>query len=310
MGLKVASDTLENFERLTSFNLTSYLGNWADFVDSHYQNFVDYFKGSTNFLNQTSTNKFFELIKQRDDLDALLINYSESFDRMDYWNLLDYLDDVNGKISYMSSISKFLRTSKFEGFNEDSLSIEYTTADYDTPETIASKDSTNPQDDWVDIYVKNNVLEKDYKAGEGGQALRLGKRGLKNLFLNTVVDNLFGDNLYGKDIYFEFIFENDDIKVALPRDTFKQSAKILIELGKGDIPEYPRIGVSKDFQIGNNIGLVNLPFIVREYKDVFSTDDTMVNFFIEDIDVKGTSTFFKWEVESFYNLTYKNSKAI
>ena len=83
--------------------------------------------------------------------------------------------------------------------------------------------------------------------------------------------------------------------------------KILIELGKGDIPEYPSVGVTKDLQIGTNLGLVGIPFIIRELREIFATDDTMVNFAVDDVEIDATAFFVKFQVESFYNLTYNDS---
>lgn len=310
MALVVANDTVEKFEAVTGYRLSPFLNSWVDFIDSHYQYFIDYFKGVTNKLPQEATDAFTVLFRRKLKLEDSMANTSDNLDRMDFWNLLDYLDEINGKISYIASLSKFLRTAKYEGFNEDSLTIEYVATDYDTPESIAARRRANPNDSWVDIYIKNNILETDYRAEQGGYNLRLGKRELKNLFLNTVIDNLVGDKLYGIDVYQEFIFEDDDLKVAPPRETFVQSVKILMELGKGDIPEYPELGLNKAVQIGSNLGLVSTPFIVRDLKETFASDDTMVNFTIDDVSIEASAIFLEFQVESFYNLTYKDSLQI
>jgi len=302
MALALAEDTLERFGKLTKFDLESYIRKWDDFYTNHYFDLVDFFNGDADTLNQESNSKFEELKQLSATLEDIILNIGKSLLRLDDWNLIEYIDELNIKLKVTDNISKFLRSAKYEGFNESSIAVDYTTSDFDTPESIAQTDRSDPQNDWVDIYVKNNVLETDYKAEEGGLNLQFGRRNLANLSLQTVVDNLVGDNVYGKDIDKEFVYLNDDLKVLSPRDTAKQSILVLARLQKGDIPENTLMGVSPDINIGSNLGLVSLPFLVRELKETFETDDTLIRFNIQEAKTEGSTLFISFEVETFFNL--------
>jgi len=306
MGLVIAIDTIQKFKDTTRYDLDNYINVWLDFVDGYYQNLIDYFKGTSNNLKQDTIKKLADLIRERNIVDNVLSNYSEKLERQDFWNLVEYLDDIGNRISYISKISKFLRSAKYEGFNEDTLTIEHSMADYETPDIIAQQ-RQNPKDEWVDIFVKNNVTELDYKAEVGGLNLRLGKKGVKNILLNSVIDNLVGDNIYGKDIDANFVFEDNDLKVLSPRNTVKQSVAILSKIGKGDIPEFPEMGISKDLQIGSNLGVVSVPFITRELRESFATDDTLVSFDVTDVSIEGSALYLEFEVQTYKDFSVKES---
>lgn len=304
---KFSENTIIDFVEYTGFDIYSYLGKWRDFVKIHFNQIINYFTGLTNSLNQDSIDSLQQLRKESEDLQNTLEQYSEDFTTIDYWGLIEYLEEINNKVKQYLVIDRFLRSSKYGGFNEDSLTQSYTMKDFDTLESIANKDRDDSQNSWSDIAIKNSVLEIDYLALRGGKELRLGKRVLNNYYLLSVVDNLQGERVYGLDIDNNFSFENDDIKVLTYRDTFKQSVNVLSDLGKGDLPEFPKLGISKELFVGSNIGDFSFPFISRELENTFASDDTIINFRVEELSRKGSTIFMSYQIESFYNFVYEKS---
>jgi len=309
MALIIATDTIEKFQKTTRYDIDTYLNLWVDFVDLYYNNLIDYFKGRTNILRQDGVKSLSKLLREKTKVDDVLSLYAEKLERQDFWNLVDYIDDISNRVTYIASLSKFLRSARFEGYNQDTMTIEHIMTDYDTPDSLASQ-KQNPQDEWTDIFIKNNVLETDYQAESGGLNLQLEKAGVKSVFLNSVIDNLIGDNIYGKDLDLEFVFEDDDLKVLSPRDTVKQSVKILGGLAKGDIPEFPKLGISKNLQVGSNLGVISIPFLTRELREAFSSDDTLVNFKILDVKIDGTALFVDYEVQTFKDFSVNQTLQI
>jgi len=302
MALILADDTIETFERLTRFDFNGYIDDFATFIENDYVKILNYFNGKVDKLDKNSINEFIRLKKQSSIVEDYFLSVKVNFDRMDYWNLVSFIDEINHRIKVISRIDKFLKVVKYESSNERSMAVNYLTTDFDTPESVAAKDRGNPQNDWVDIYVKNHVLETDYLAEKGGTYLKLGRIRLSNIQIESVVDNLQGENVYGKDIDKEFYFENDDLVVLSPKDTIKQSINVLAKLQKGDIPEFLAMGVSPDLAIGSNLGLISIPFISKEMKQTFSTDDTLVNFQILEVDQEGSTLNINYEVRSFNDL--------
>jgi len=226
---------------------------------------------------------------------------------MDFWNLIEFFDEIDTRLKVIDKLDKFLRSVRYDGHNETSFATEYMATDFDTPESIAAKDRIDPQNDWIDIYIKNRKLETDYRAEEGGYNLTLGRQNLTQFNIESVVDNLIGDRVYGIDFDREFLFEDDDIKILTPRQTFVQSVDVLAFLKRADIPEYFQLGVEPDLTVGSNLGAISAPFITRQLQDSFSTDDTMLGFKVNDIKIEGTSVFIKYQVESFFNFITENS---
>jgi hypothetical protein len=307
MALILADDTIEVFERLSRFDLTQYFDDFATFVENDYSKIVNYFNGKVSKLDKDAINNFTTIRKQSSNLEDIVLNVSQNLDRMDYWNLLSFIDEVNSRIKVINKIDKFLRVIRYASSNENSMAVNYMTTDFDIPETVAAIDRANPQDDWVDIFTRNHILETDYLAEQGGLNLEIGRQSLRNLNLQSVVDNLQGENVYGKDIDQEFIFVDDDLKVLEPRDTVRQAIITLALLQKGDIPEFLAMGVSPDLAIGSNLGLVSIPFISKEMKQTFSTDDTLVNFQVLDVETKGSSIFINFQVQTFFDLVISDN---
>jgi|MDSW01.2.fsa_nt_gb hypothetical protein len=298
----LGENTLSDTEKFTGLNLKRFFAQYKSFVERYYPNMVDYYQGKTNNLNANTINAFNSLVKESNRIVDTLNITIKDLDRLDYWNLLYFIDEIYARNFTLMVISKWLRSSKYEGFNEDSLIMEYVTQNFDTPETVAGIDRPNPQDDWVDIYVKNHVYETDYQAEEGGLPLNIGRKNLGGLQLNSVVDNLIGENMYGKDISLDFSYADDDVVVDTPRETFKQAVLILAQLKKGEIPEVPELGISQELALGSTVGLLNLPFIEREISESFASDDTITNYTIDNVEQQSGVVNIEFSCNSFFNL--------
>jgi len=308
----INEDTLIDFEEYTGFEISDFLFDFQTFVNVHYENIISYFRGDTNDLNQDSSDRLNRLAIRNVDLQEKLNQFSEDFETFNYWSLLEYLENIGMEIERATVIYKYLRSAKFPGFNESSLVQDYSMTSTDTLERIADRDRDDAQNSWVDIAVKNQLLEVDYVGEDGGKNLKLGKKVLGVLFLNSVVDRLQGDTVYGLDIDVEFAYDEDidDIKVLDYRPTFEQSVSVLANLKKHDIPEFPNLGVSANRITGTNLADFAFSFIIREMNQTFSTDDTIVNFSVKDLNRVGSTFNIEFQLESFYNFVYNKNVEI
>lgn len=308
----ISKETFAEFEEYTNFALNDFLFLFSEFVNEHYDNIISYYRGDTNELNQDSVDRLNSLYTKNLDLQDKLNLFIEDYDTFEYWELLEYLEEIGSEIERTKVIYKYLRSAKYDGFNENSLIQSYTMTNGDTLERIADRDRDDSQNSWFDIAVKNNLLETDWVAGEGGKSLEVGKKVLNKLFLNSVVDRLQGETVYGLDIdmNFEFDTTEEDIKVLSYKDTFKQSVDILLSAKRGDVPEFPNLGLSSDRVVGGNLSDFAIPFIVRELEDAIATDDTIVNFKINSIRREGSTFKLECQLESFYNFIYNKNAQI
>lgn len=302
--------TIRELGSFTRFDVDGFLGRWNAFSEVHYPRIVAFYEGERDRLDQEAIDAYEKMKEESQRLRDILRNVSGEMERLDGWELLELLDEINTRIRVIEALPRFLRVSHKRGMYNQQINKDYVVKDHETPERVAEKDKPDPQDDWVDIYIRNRVREVDYEAEEGGYTLELAKESLQSFTLNSVIDRLVGDNIYGKDFDKQFVFEDNDIKVLSPRDTFKQSVNILGTLNKGDIPEVPELGKSPDIAVGENLGAASVPFISREMQETFASDDTMVQFRIEDIRQEGTAIFIDYEVRSFFDLVQSDSDEV
>lgn len=298
MALQLATDTIFKFIDRTGFNIQTYVLDYKNFMANDYSKIVNYYAGQTEDLSATASKALRDITNESQKLEDVLINITE-FDRLDDWELVYFIDTIRCKIKTINKISKFLRSAKYEGFNESTLNIDHTFADNETPEMVAALESDDPDNAWVDILRKNHVLETDYTSGVGGWTIMLGRDSLTNYSLNSVVDNLQGDNVYGKDIDINMVYEDDDLKVLAPRETLRQSVYVLSQLRQGDIPEFVEMGLSENMVIGGNIGVLNVPFIVRQMTETFKTDDTLTQLQVKKVETIEASLYIEFDVNTF-----------
>lgn len=309
----IDEETILHFEEYTMFDLSGFLTDFKTFVQVHYGNIIAYYRGDTNDLNQESKKSLEKLETRSLDLRDKLDLFIEDFNTFDYWSLLQYLEDVMKEIDRAGVIYKYLRSSKYDGFNEDSLIQDYPLGPADTLESVASKDRDDSQNSWTDIALKNHLESIYWVKGEGGINLKLGKRVLENFYLESVIDRLQGETVYGIDLNlkdFGYDADTQDFKVLSYRDTFKQSVDILASLKRGDLPEFEDLGLSSDRVVGSNLADFAFPFIIRELEETFATDDTILNFGVTNIKREGSTIYMDFILESFYNFVYIKNAAI
>lgn len=303
----ISKTTILDFEKLIGREVLSHVENFDAFMSDNYTNLLEYYSGQDELLKPETITALENLHKNATEIEGKMIENYVKFNRFDLSNFLVYMQEIQTQIDYLRNIGKFLRSARYSSFFENAVSIEYTMGDGDTLEKISRQRSLNFNDDWIDIARKNNLEEIDYNAQEGGKVLNVGKRNTENQFLLSVVDYLIGERVYGIDLDKEFTFENNDIKTLSYRDTFVQSVKILAQLSKGEIPRFPDIGVSADAVIGKNIGSLSLPFVEREMRETFGSDDTIVDFVITNISREASNLYIEFSVRSYYDFVYNGT---
>jgi len=251
------------------------------------------------------------MLKEAIRIDNLIKLHKENMNSIDDWDLLDYIENIRTSLESINNSSRYLRSSKTSNsWRTTNPTYDYVMAQNETVEDIVGKQlySQNEDADWVDLAIQNSLTEEDYTP-EGGVKLQLTKNTKygKKYFLDSVIDTLVGENVYGKDIYAKLTFEDDEIKVLSPKDTFVQSVGILVLLKKGDIPEFKEMGVDPRLGVGSNINVFEYGKIMSQLQDTISSDDTIREFNVVSLlyDNNG-SVFVKYSANSFYNLVFNN----
>lgn len=304
-------NTVKNLGYKLKYNIENYLDLYRYFITDNLSHITEYYKNSDEEPDYQSFDFLDRLIKQSEIIEGLIRINRNNFTRLDEWNLVEFIDEIKIKLKSISNSSKWLRSSKtLNTWRGAILQTDYVLEDEETLESVSSQvnGELTSQDDWVRIAIENDISEFDYGV-QSNKKINITKKifSSPNYFLNSVVDNLKNEKLYGLDFDVKITFENDDIKTLDYEQTVRQSALVLVNLKKGDIPEYPSLGVDQKVCIGSNIGSVLFSSIKRQLQETFRTDDSIRNFSINDISYENGDLTIKYSVDTMYNLTY-NSK--
>jgi hypothetical protein len=264
-------NTIEHFEKVTGYSIRKFFIDYGSFVENDYNSIVDYFSGR-GVVDKSSLRLLDQLIAESQKIEGIFISHQDSLSStVSGWELYEDFSNVTIKLQTIYNTPRWVRSSYFGSYDKDtnielilkqSQSIEGLTEELGYPV---------PDDDWVEIAIKNNLHELDYSK-EGGNLLSVSFNVNSRFNSNSVVDIMVGDNILGKDLFRELVIEDGDILSLNPGETVKQSAEILINITKGSVPEFPKQGVEN--VAGMNINMVRYPSIFRELVNLFRQDDT------------------------------------
>lgn len=311
-NLSFTQNTIGKFSSILRYNVETYLDLYRIFLKNNYPLIYNYFTKPGTAPDSPSFDFLNSLIVEAGKLNALLKIHSKSFDKIDDWNLIDFIEDVKIKLDTISNTSKYTRSSSTKNsWASTSIQTDIQLKRQQTIEdvTLSVYNDPNAQNSWIDISVQNNLFEQDYSI-KGGKVIQVTKSitTSPNLFLQSIVDNLYGDKLYGLDFNQKFNWSNNDLSILSYIDTVKQSVKILIGLRKGDIPEFPNLGVDGTLLAGNDIGALFYVSIIRQLNAVFASDDSLVNFNVNKFRYYNGVNYIDFSVDTFYNFTFNSSQ--
>jgi len=289
---------IEKFERLTRYPLTEYLRSYNNFLSSHYGNVINYYNGNSQTPNGESFEALNELNIKTQRLKSSISIYKNRMTSSEYWDLIDFIDDIHQSIDTINNISKWLRSSIEKNNFSPDVEVRRTLTQRQTIEDLAFETgSVDPNNDWISIALRNDIREEAYTP-DGGNVLTVGYKNRRRIFINTVVDNISGINVYGLDLDKNLTFEDDDLKVLSYTDTIQQSVNVLAGLKQGAVPEFPSDGIQPDLVIGQNRNSVAYPVLTRQFYRTFRTDDTLKNLTITNIEVRQDSLFVEFSIRT------------
>lgn len=296
-------NTIEIFQNKTNFPLADFLVEANSFFSNEFNDIVNFYSGNKNTLDRSQIKKLNSLSEKAIYLQRIFRDNKSKFNTVDFWELLDIIEDIKVKLSTSQNMSKYLRSTinnsvdKKNGFVFDTI-LE----NQETLEDINLKKLKNTyEEDWFDIALENDLKEIDWDIS-GGKELKLRKKIFQSDLVTSMIDNTVGEKIYGRDIKKKLTFEDDDLKSLDYKETVNQTVEILASLNKGDIPEYREIGIPIGLYKGSNFSRLNYSSIVRELNKNFSTDDLFSNFNILEMEYKEGDLYIKYEVNTKYEL--------
>jgi len=279
----------DDFKDITGYDIETYFRRFVTFITDQSQNIIDYYSGLVDTLDRNSFAEYEALLAESTYVVDLFDLNNERFNTVDFWELMEWADDIGTKLETIGNFSKFARSSvKKESFDTN-VSVEVATRDNETIEELVTRlGSTDRENDWVEVAINNRLEQEDYTLN-GGVILSVTYKNNARFFIEGIVDNPEGDRIKGLDIDKKITFENNDLKVLSYDDTIKQSLNVLINLRKNDNPEFPQYGVDPSVIVGTNIKSIALPSVVRQIFQTFSTNDRVSKIEISSVDINGDS---------------------
>lgn len=295
-------DTISDFQQKTKFPLANFLLESESFFRSDFPNIVNFYNGNSNSLDRNYIKKLNELTEQSSYIIHFFKERKQSFDSIDYWELLDKIEDIKIKFNTTYSISKFLRSSITDGTEKSGFVFDARLNRNETLEDISYNQlQKNGEDDWLDIAFENDLKEVDYDVS-GGTKLKLRKQLFQSNIVTSMIDNTIGEKIYGRDIKKSFQYLDDDLETLDYKETVYQSVDILSKLSKGDIPEYRNLGLKKNIYKGSNFSKLNYSSLVREMNRNFASDDLFSDFSIKELRYEQGDVFIEYQVNTKYDL--------
>jgi len=275
----------ERFQEITDYNISEFFDLVYSFIKDNYDKIYNYYSGDST-VDNTIFNTLDGLIKQSNIIAGMFQNnVSNLSDNIEFWDLLTDFEEAQLKLLSIKNTAKWIGSSFSRGYENKTNSVRILKQG-ETLEAVAAKyEYLNPNDDWAELAIKNNISESDYNFS-GGSMLNVTFKNTKSP-ITSVVDIMVGENILGKDFDKELKFESDDFKILTPIETSRQSVEIKLNLTKGDISEDINIGMTK-MQGGNVETFLQYPIVFRELTNIFSQDDTFNGIAVLDVrNIKG-----------------------
>ncbi len=293
-------DVLIDLSIKLNSNIGGYVDRFYEFGRFNRPNIVNFFSGKTESILFEHFRKLNILLDEAEDINSLIRNNQHKFTTMRDWEIIVLLTDMRDDLIITSKIDKFLRSSITNTNFLNKFEFEYVQRQGETLERISHSqlERNDYGNKWTDIALRNDLRERDYTT-EGGKKLALAVE-LNSEAVNvvSVIDNVQGENVLGLDIQRDIEFVNDDIKVLGFEDTFNQTVGILIDLARGDIPEFLDLGTSKF--VGSNLNSFGFSALIRQLTTLFTTDDSIATFSVLDVTLEadGGNVIMEFNVES------------
>lgn len=313
MTEQLTDQVLEDFERLTAYDVRGFLTKFLSFNDDDYAAINNFYVGITNILPTTSLFNLNSLVVESQRINDVILLNAQSLEAYRFWVLTEYLDEIVHALETTQNLSRWARsTATKSGYQKQVLS-DYMLKQGETLSDVNLTLGSNDPDGWVDLALQNNLAEDDYTLN-GGALIKVIFQNNQSLVLTSVVDHVDSqDKVYGIDVQAEIAFDpsTEDLVKLSPRDTLMQTIDILSSLNKGDDPAFPQSGLKvKGTVLGGNLAGISYPAIFRDLASNFASDDSFKTISITDVRRAQDAIYLDYQVQPKSGSLIKSSMAV
>lgn len=297
------------FEKVTKYPLIQFLVKYRNFMLNSYPEINRYFSGQTEGIDNSHLVLLQQLTSDCKDVMAQFKNFANKFATCGYWELMDYIDDLNTTIEKINKLPKFRRTSLTKRGYQPFIQVASSVGGYRTVEDVANsikqtnKDNTN----WIDLMLSNDMNESDWEIDKL-TPMNVLVNNQVDVVVTTILDQPIGKRIYGKDIARKITFKSNDLAIVEFQANIEQKCDILMELNRGDVPENMLFGKNSKLITGVNTKQFAYPQLVADIQSNFLQNDLFEYAVVTDFAFDNGSMTITVEIKTKYD--YKTEKKI
>ena len=295
----VDSNLLDKFKEITRYGVDQYLLSYSIFTSDNLNLIIGYYSGISEEVPSTSLKFLSNLVRESERLDQVINSNRNAFKTTDFWDLLELIDNIKLTLVTIVNTPKWSRSSTTNGRAISKVETDAILKQRETIERLGGRSLgfSDEHQDWYEVAIRNDLKEEDYTP-EGGTPLKVSTSNSKSYEIVSIVDILDRETMKGKDVYKKITWEDDDLKVLSGNEAFLQTIDILVNLKKGDNPEFVADGLNKKLAAGQNINSVAYPILIRQLTETFNGDDTISSWNISSIERVQDGVFLELEIRS------------
>lgn len=270
------------FEQVTKYPLLDFMREYRDFMKYSYGAIERYFSGAVESIDNSHINALKKITRDTQDVLQQFKNFANKFEKCGYWELMDFIDELNTTMEKINKLPKFKRTVLSKRGYTNNVETQSTVGGFRTIDDVANAVNSRNSDNfgWVDLMLNNDMDEVDWEIDKlSGVNVYYNKRKIN---VTTIIDMPVGKKVYGKDFNRKLAFANNDFELVSEEANIEQKCDIILSLKQGDVPENMLFGVNPFF-LGGNVASYNILEIVRQIHASFQQNDLFESAYVTDI---------------------------
>jgi hypothetical protein len=297
------------FQKVTKYPLVEFLAQYRNFMLNSYPEIDRYFSGETASIDNAHLIALKNLTTECGNCMSQFKNFANKFDKCGYWELMEYIGNLEDTIEKINKLPKFRRTSLTKRGYQAVVQVSADVGGFRTMEDVANVVQNLNRDNynWVDLMLSNDLNEGDWEIDKL-TPLNVLINNTVDVVVTTILDQPIGKRIYGKDINRKITFVDNDLDIKIWQDNIEQKCDILLSLKRGDVPENMLFGQNAELTIGVTSKSFSYPELVKNLQNTFLQNDLFQYVEITKFQYENGSMFMYCEIKTKYD--YKTERKI
>ena len=297
------------FQKVTKYPLVEFLAQYRNFMLNSYPEIDRYFSGETASIDNAHLIALKNLTTECGNCMSQFKNFANKFDKCGYWELMEYIGNLEDTIEKINKLPKFRRTSLTKRGYQAGVQVSADVGGFRTMEDVANVVQNLNRDNynWVDLMLSNDLNEGDWEIDKL-TPLNVLINNTVDVVVTTILDQPIGKRIYGKDINRKVTFVDNDLDIKIWQDNIEQKCDILLSLKRGDVPENMLFGQNAELTIGVTSKSFSYPELVKNLQNTFLQNDLFQYVEITKFQYENGSMFMYCEIKTKYD--YKTERKI